>query len=69
MAKTKWFGETICDFCSKDAREINPKFYDGKTKRGPWALMCAVDFFKHGIGLGTGKGQAYDSKTLEKVEG
>lgn len=31
--------------------------YDGKTKGGPWANMCQECFNKHGIGLGTGRGQ------------
>lgn len=31
--------------------------YDGKTKMGPWANMCAIAFKRHGVGLGTGRGQ------------
>lgn len=31
--------------------------YDGKTKQGPWANMCASCFEAHGVGLGTGRGQ------------
>lgn len=65
----KWQGSTVCDFCHKDARKVGPRFYDGKTARGPWALMCEGDFLDYGIKLGQGWGQAYDSKTLEKVEG
>ena len=31
--------------------------YDGKTKLGPWAYMCASHFSELGKGLGTGRGQ------------
>ena len=34
-----------------------PAEFDGKTKDGPWANMCAVCFVKYGVGLGTGRGQ------------
>lgn len=40
-----------CDFCKNKAR------YDGKTSMGPWANMCPICFGKHGIGVGTGRGQ------------
>ena len=40
-----------CDFCSKKAQ------YDGRTKQGPWAYMCASCFKELGVGLGLGKGQ------------
>lgn len=69
----RWFGETECDFCEKLRQDPDLKkhewFVDGKTKFGPWALMCPKHFKQYGVGLGTGKGQKYDSKTLEKIEG
>lgn len=34
-------------------------WYDGKTKRGPWANMCTSCFNTQGVGLGTGRGQAF----------
>lgn len=34
-----------------------PASYDGKTKHGPWAMMCQSCFEQNGIGLGTGRGQ------------
>lgn len=40
-----------CDFCGADAA------VDGKTKMGPWANMCSLHYERHGVGLGTGKGQ------------
>ncbi len=58
-----------CDICpSKHAPDI---IYDGATKQGPWAWMCEEAFKKHGVGLGTGKGQKYDQSTgnLKKLEG
>lgn len=55
------FGETIED-----------TFIDGKTNRGPWAIMSPKSFKKHGVGLGTGLGQKYkrqpDGRWL-KIEG
>ncbi len=63
----KWCGETKCNFCGT---EESPFFYDAKTKVGPWAFMCSGCWLVAGIGrLGTGYGQKYDGKTLEKVEG
>lgn len=42
-----------CDFtCGKEAE------FDGATKMGPWAYMCADCWEKHGVGrLGLGYGQ------------
>jgi hypothetical protein len=66
----KWLGSwpTKCDICKVNLAN-EPKFIDGRTQEGPWALMCLLCYRLHGVGLGTGKGQKYDSKTLEKVEG
>jgi hypothetical protein len=67
--KVKWLSETVCDFCGRDCRDVGKTFIDGKTDRGPWGLMCSNCGIFHSVGLGTGRGQRYDSKTLEKVEG
>lgn len=42
-----------CDFtCGKEAE------FDGATKMGPWAYMCAACWEKYGVGrLGLGYGQ------------
>lgn len=65
-----WTGATICDFCGKDARQVGKTFIDGQTRYGPWALMCNSCYILEGINkLGPGYGQAYDSKTREKVAG
>lgn len=68
----KWFGTwpANCDICKTDLS--TPPilwFIDGRTKQGPWALMCSQCHYSYGVGLGTGRGQKYDSKTLVKLEG
>lgn len=46
-----------CDYCTM-AGKSEDAAYDGKTKQGPWANMCQKHFKIHGVGLGTGRGQA-----------
>ncbi len=55
----------LCDICKK---EISGNFIDGKTILGPWAYMCPSCFKEYGIGLGTGKGQEFNSERV-KVKG
>jgi hypothetical protein len=67
----KWNGSwpAKCDMCKTELSNQSV-FYDAKTIQGPWALMCPKCF--KGLTwelLGTGRGQKYDSKTLEKLEG
>ena len=57
-----------CDICHGPLRKL-AVFYDGKTTMGPWAWMCNGCFPRYGVGLGTGKGQEYNSATLEKIRG
>lgn len=66
----KWMGTwpAKCDLC-RGALIKQPTFIDGRTAMGPWALMCEYCHFLDGVGLGTGRGQKYDSKTLIKLEG
>ena len=69
--KKKWQGEAeSCDICGESLDGLSDKqwFVDGKTKHGPWAVMCPMCFETYGVGLGIGKGQKYDVKTLEKME-
>ena len=49
-----------CDLCrySGTAMFIGEAVVDGKTRMGPWALMCRGHFSTHGIGLGLSLGQA-----------
>ena len=64
---TKWLG--TLDGCQICGMEVGDTFVDGRTVHGPWAIMCEVCHKTHGVGLGTGKGQKYDTKTKEKLEG
>lgn len=66
MWRGTWPG--YCDICHTDLTAAT-YFYDAATKYGPWALVCPECFINHCFGLGTGRGQKYDSKTLEKVGG
>lgn len=60
-----------CDLCSTPLTLTagHTHFVDGKTRFGPWAAMCVNCHAANGVGLGTGRGQKYSLKTLEKVEG
>ena len=62
----KWIGAwpTNCQFCGTNLA-LQEYFVDGKTLAGPWALMCPICWSVYGTDLGLGKGQKYDSKTLE----
>jgi hypothetical protein len=64
----KWMGSkpTTCDLCHKP---LVDQFIDGRTAWGPWGIMCRSCHFAQGTGLGTGRGQLYDLKTLEKLDG
>lgn len=66
--KKKWKGKVPerCDGCDDI---LEGTFIDGKTVFGPWATMCENCHTTHGVGLGLGKGQKYDLKTLEKIMG
>jgi len=66
--KKKWIGSEPkkCDYCGHDFHKV---FIDGKTVMGPWALLCEFCHNRYGVGLGQGKGQKYNLKTLEKIEG
>jgi hypothetical protein len=69
--KKKWYGTwpADCDLCDVDLEACN-YFVDGRIKNSyTWAMMCPICHKFEGVGLGTGRGQKYDSKTLEKLEG
>jgi hypothetical protein len=53
-----------CDMCEIVWGVKKEAAVDGKTKNGPWANMCETCFKKHGVGLGTGKGQRYVKETI-----
>ena len=59
----------LCDTC---AGPVEQEFVDGKTKHGPWAIMCMECFAVFGTGLGTGRGQHYRKKNdgkFHKISG
>lgn len=63
----RWLGPIpACDFCGKPGSAEG--FVDGKTKLGPWASMCPRCHAEHGVGIGQGRGQEYDSAGV-KVAG
>ena len=57
----KWIGPkpVKCDICSGS---VEHGWVDGKTRFGPWGIMCKSCHLTHGAGLGTGRGQQYDSE-------
>lgn len=64
----KWLGnQTRCEVCGRYL-STTEYFVDGKTKNGPWAIMCPDCYDEIGCGVGIGKGQIYNSKTREKIE-
>jgi hypothetical protein len=65
----KWQGQTeTCDIC-QGPLTVGKTFYDARTQQGPWGALCRKCFIIHGVGVGLGKGQEYNSETLEKVRG
>ena len=65
---SKWLSKppTKCDICGSPFVGV---FIDGATRQGPWGLLCLDCHERHGHGLGTGRGQMYNLKSLEKVGG
>jgi len=47
-----------CDVCKCDL--AGKPFVDGATRMGPWGIMCFQCHRDSGVGLGTGRGQAYN---------
>jgi hypothetical protein len=65
-----WTGTaTHCDMCGERLLSI---FIDGRTRHGPWGILCPPCHTTHGVGLGVGRGQRYqrqDTGRWLKVEG
>ena len=57
-----------CEMCDKPFGSRKRYFHDCRTTHGPWALLCANCWLCHGTGLGTGKGQKYNWKTLKRIK-
>lgn len=68
MKVVKAMAPEKCDICARPLRKYS-SYIDGRTSRGPWAWMCAECFQYMGTGLGTGRGQEYDSQTNNKLRG
>lgn len=67
--RDKWLGEVInCDVCDRDLNKLE-FFYDARTKQGWWGLLCKDCFKLHGVGLGVGRGQQYNTETRVKMAG
>lgn len=66
MAKI-WMGTrpSTCDICNTSIGKV---FVDGKTKMGPWGILCPRCHKGQGCGLGLGKGQQYELKEAEFVK-
>jgi hypothetical protein len=56
-----WVGtpETVCNICD---RPIDRVFIDGRTRQGPWAIMCPGCAANVGTGLGPARGQRYEQQ-------
>jgi hypothetical protein len=70
MAK-KWMGAVpeMCQ-CGNCRLPLKEQFVDGRDPRtGMWGIFTVTCFKRMGGTYGTGRGQRYDAKTLEKVEG
>lgn len=67
MPKLKWYGilPKKCDICKRLLKRF---FVDGRTKMGPWAIMCLSCYRELGVGIGTGKGQKYSIPGGQKIE-
>ena len=67
MPKLKWYGilPKTCDICKRPLRRL---FVDGRTKMGPWAIMCSSCHREQGVGLGLSKGQKYSIPGGQKIE-
>jgi hypothetical protein len=66
---SKWNGTkpTQCNACQGELGSI---FYDCSVPQmHAWAIVCHACFRAHKCALGTGMGQKYNTKTLEKLAG
>lgn len=68
--KKKWLSNyDNCDICGCQIKGAVPYFVDGKTKSGPWGLLCPNCHKRYGVGIGYGIGQKYDGTTAELIAG
>ena len=62
--KATWLSKLpkVCDLCH---RELIGTFVDAKTIHGPWVVLCSSCFIDYGVGLGTDKGQLYNTRGVK----
>jgi len=66
----KWLSNyDKCDICGCRIKGVVPYFVDGKTKYGPWGLLCPECHKQYGVGVGYGIGQKYNGKTGKLMAG
>jgi transposase-like protein len=65
----KWMGTTptTCQACG--ATLVKAKAFYDAVIQGRWGIICHACFTTYRCRLGTGAGQKYDMKTLEKIAG
>jgi len=63
-----WYGSvpTECQECTSPLVDV---FYDAPTSNRIWGVICNNCFVKMGRKLGMGRGQKYDIKTLNMLDG
>jgi hypothetical protein len=62
MTDKLWHGKkpVLCDLCGM---HVEGKFYDARSRLGPWACMCVTCNTVYGVGkLGPGYGQEYTQR-------
>lgn len=67
ITKKDWIG-AIPEKCGICGDRLIGTFVDGRMTTGSWATMCTFCHVKYGVGLGTGKGQLYNTLG-EKLKG
>ena len=65
----KYWVSPVPTHCQVCGMILENHFIDGRTFVGYWTIMCLECHSKDGVGLGLGKGQKYEIKTLKRVEG
>lgn len=59
-----WHGGTQCQCCgAAEPRQI----VDGRTAQGPWGTFCRECHLRIGVGLGTGRGQLYERRRVDRL--
>jgi hypothetical protein len=68
--KPKTWGGRRPQECQACHGTLGSIFYDCFVRQmGAWAIVCHACFRSHNCKIGTGMGQKYNTKTLEKLGG